>query len=183
MGRLRRRWRLQRLPSGRRGLGPRPPARDQRELGRCQSLCGVAVAQERQDLPAAERSGTRIRHAGRNVHAVLVGLHDLGQPGQLRWPSAYNNGPKGEFRGHDPAGRIRSSRTRGAFTRYTAMCGSGRRIAINRATTARRSTARPGSAAICPRPLHPRRSLGRSAGTSARGFPLLESPYHAAVPH
>ena len=43
------------------GLGPRQAAGDQRQLGRRQGLCGVAVAQDRQDLSAVERGGARIR--------------------------------------------------------------------------------------------------------------------------
>ena len=39
------------------GLGPRTAAGDQRVVGRCQGLRGVAVPEDRQDLPAAQRGG------------------------------------------------------------------------------------------------------------------------------
>ena len=54
MGSMRRRRRLQRLPAGQSRLGPRQAAGDQCQLGRRPGLCGVAVAQDRQDLSALE---------------------------------------------------------------------------------------------------------------------------------
>ena len=53
-------------------------------------------------LSEAER---RIRHAGGNNDAVLVGELDLDEPSQLRRHHDYGSGVTGEFRHRDAAGR------------------------------------------------------------------------------
>ena len=55
------------------GLGQRPAAGDQCVVGRRQGVCGVAVAQDGQDLPAAERGGVGVCGAGRHDDARIRG--------------------------------------------------------------------------------------------------------------
>jgi hypothetical protein len=59
------------------GLGPGASPGDQCVMARCDGLCGVAVAQDRQDLPASERGGVGICGACRHDDVVLVGRVDL----------------------------------------------------------------------------------------------------------
>src|ERR1700693_6180233 len=84
MGFVRRGWWLPRLQTIRSGLGAWPASGDQRVMGRCQCLCGVAVGQDPQDVPAPERGRARRRDARRDDDAVLVGLFDFAPTGELR---------------------------------------------------------------------------------------------------
>ena len=100
-------WRLQRpVSAGRQRLGPWAAAGDQRVVGRRPNLSGVAVAQDRQDLSAAERGGARICDARRHLDAVLVDLDPSWwgsgsiSTGQANYDgsSTYGGGAKGENR-------------------------------------------------------------------------------------
>ena len=61
------------VPARRSRLGPRRPAGDQCQLGRYQTLSRLAVAEDRAEIPTAERGRVGICRAGRNQDAVLVG--------------------------------------------------------------------------------------------------------------
>ena len=106
MGRLRCGRRLQRLPARDQGWGRGKRPVINVTLGRCQGLCGVAVAQDRQDLSPAERGGAGIRDARRHDDAVLVGLDDLDQPGQLQWELHLWRRVEGRVSAEDDAGRF-----------------------------------------------------------------------------
>ena len=111
------------------------------------STC-LAVAQDGQDLPAADRGGVGVRGAGGHDDAVLVGLIDLDRPGQLRRQLHLRQRPQGRVSREDRCRWTASRRIRGVFTTFTAMCGSGCRTAGTAATTVRRRMARLGQLEI-----------------------------------
>jgi hypothetical protein len=67
------------------GWGPGAVAGDQCVMGGCPSLCGLDVAGDRQELPAALGSGVGVLRKGGDRGALLVGGTDLHRQGQLRW--------------------------------------------------------------------------------------------------
>ena len=87
LGRLRRRRRLQRLQAHRSGLGTRPAAGDQRQLGRRAGLRGMALASHWQDLSVAHRGRIRVCDARRDDDGLSVGRRHQAQrtsDGRLR---------------------------------------------------------------------------------------------------
>ena len=71
--------------SGRSRLGQGTPSGDQRLLGGCNSLRGVAVGPDGGALPAAERGRVGVCGASGIDHEVWLGERYRSKPGQLRW--------------------------------------------------------------------------------------------------
>ena len=133
MGSMRRCRRLQ-APARRSRLGTRRPAGHQRELGRHQTLRRLAVAEDRAEIPAAQRSRMGICGARRHQDAVLVG------PRRRLGPRAVRHLRQSDHqanRGHRlvPAQRLWALRHigqcrrmgRGLLERQLPQCAEGRR--------------------------------------------------------
>ena len=153
------------------GLGAGQAAGDQRVVGRHhQGVSALAVAQDRQDLPAADGSGMGVCGACRHDHAVLDGADDHDRPGQLQRPPnlwTYGGSDTKACTGRRRSRSARSSRTPSGSTTCTATCGSGWRTATRTSTQGLQLMARRSPPAIA-LPCHARWLLVRIAPASLR---------------
>ena len=127
------------------GMGRGSKAGDQCHLGRRPAICGVALQDDRQALPAALRGRMGIRGARRHHDGLFLGRRDRQGERQLRWLRQ----PVGQHA--RPHRSDRSRPMRSASTTWPATCGNGWRIAITTTTPERPPMVRRGPAGDCSR--------------------------------
>ena len=134
--------------AGRRDLGARQAAGDQRVLGRRQAVRGVARQEDRQALPAADGGGMGVRGARRDqglgpAPAVLHGRRRSTTSRPTTTPISNTAAARRASIARRRSTWARFPATPSACTTCTATSGSGSRTATRTAMPARRRTARP----------------------------------------
>jgi len=119
---------LRRLSPVRSRLGPWPPSGHQCFLGRRDGLCAMAVAQDGKDVPAAERSRTRICGAAGTTTPFWWGSSISTEQANYDGNLVYGGGPKGEYRQRTSPVEVLPAKSLGSLPGARAMYWNGRRI-------------------------------------------------------